>query len=112
MTNLQTGVQHAIDLVWPRDCLPIAGGQSLYRAAFNTPGHEPWRDLVAVESGEPVSVRPAPSKVDTPNLTMKDVLTKLLAPKIDISVRDLDVPTKTTIVLGDNLKVRMRLIGR
>jgi hypothetical protein len=102
LTNLQTGVQQAIDLVRPRDCLPIAAGQ--YRAAFHTPGHEPWRDLVAVEPGEPVSIRPTPAKVLTPNLTMQDVLTKLRAPKIDISVRDLDVPTKTTIVLGDHLK--------
>lgn len=101
LTNLQTGVQQVIDLVRVRDCLSIAAGQ--YRAAFHTPGHEPWRELVAVESGEPVSIRPTPEKVDAPNLTMKDVLTKLRAPKINISVRDLDVPTKTTIVLGDSL---------
>jgi hypothetical protein len=102
LTSLQTGVQQVIDLVRRRDCLPIAPGQ--YRAAFNTPGHEPWRDLVTVQSGEPVGVRPTPAKVDAPNLTMKDVLTKWRAPNVEVAVRDLDVPAKTTVVLGANLK--------
>lgn len=99
--NLDTGEQTKIEMPsFVNHCFSLVAGR--YRVAVIAPGCEPHRGLVELTPGEVVPFHPTLNpRVDT-QVTLKDVLTQLEVPHVDVSVRDLNVPAGTTVVLDSD----------
>ncbi|MEZ0362872.1 hypothetical protein ACAG26_04105 [Mycobacterium sp. pUA109] len=97
-TNLDTAAQQRIDLAHFADpCFWLIPGR--YRVAVNLVGHEPFRSVVQVVSGQQAQVRPELVKASAPAPTLHDILHELQVGELGVDPRDLTVPAGQTVVL-------------